>query len=353
MLDLVALATVCDVVPLIGLNRALVAKGLVAARHLSNPGLGALARIASIGEPLNTFHLGFLIGPRINAGGRIGNAALGSNLLCENDGNVAAEIAGELDRLNRERQAIEIEMVAEACAEAEKDMQSATPPSVIVTSSRKWHPGIVGLIAARLKEQLRRPAFAVALDGMGKGTGSGRSIPGFDLGKMVREAVEQGLLVKGGGHAMAAGVMVDSGKLGDLRTFFEERAASAVSDLLDTETQKIDGALTARGVTETLIDDVERAGPFGAGHPEPVFVLPSHQIVFRKIVGNGHLKLRLRAADAGEIDAIAFRAEDSDLGTFLADASGTPVHIAGTISINHWNGRKIPQMRVLDAAKPL
>lgn len=350
MLDLVALATVCDVVPLTGLNRAFVAKGLVAARHLGNPGLAALARVASIGEPLNPFHFGFLIGPRINAGGRIGNAALGAMVLSENDPNRAAEIAAELDRLNKERQAIEAQMVEEAKAEAEREMASGMPPAVVVTSSRDWHPGIVGLIAARLKEHTRRPAFAIALDPSGKGTGSGRSIPGFDMGKLVRGAVEAGLLVKGGGHAMAAGITVEQEKLGELRAYFEEKAATAVSSILDNETQAIDAAMTARGATVEMIGEIEKAGPYGSGNPEPVFVLPNHRIASSAVVGNGHLKLRLMAEDRSQLDAIAFRAADSDLGRFLSDRRGAPVHVAGTLSINHWNGRRTPQMRVLDAA---
>jgi len=353
MLDLVALATVCDVVPLTGLNRAFVTKGLVAARHLGNPGLSALARVAAIGEPLNPFHFGFLIGPRINAGGRIGNAALGSMVLSENDPNRAAEIAAELDRLNKERQAIEIEMVAEAKAEAERDMASGAAPAVILTSSKDWHPGIVGLIAARLKEHTRRPAFAIALDGSGKGTGSGRSIPGFDLGKLVRGAVAEGLLVKGGGHAMAAGITVERGKLGDLRAYFEEKAATAVTSILDNETQAIDAALTARGASSELIGEIEKAGPYGSGNPEPVFVLPNHRIASSAVVGNGHLKLRLMAEDRSQLDAIAFRAAESELGQFLSGQKGTPVHVAGTLSINHWNGRQTPQMRILDAAAPI
>jgi single-stranded-DNA-specific exonuclease len=353
MLDLVALATVCDVVPLTGLNRAFVTKGLVAARHLGNPGLSALARVAAIGEPLNPFHFGFLIGPRINAGGRIGNAALGSMVLSENDPNRAAEIAAELDRLNKERQAIEVEMVAEAKAEAERDMASGTPPAVVLTSSQDWHPGIVGLIAARLKEHTRRPAFAISLDGSGKGTGSGRSIPGFDLGKLVRGAVEKGLLVKGGGHAMAAGITVERSKLGDLRAYFEEKAATAVTSILDSETQAVDAALTARGASAGLIGEIEKAGPYGSGNPEPVFVLPNHRIASSAVVGNGHLKLRLMAEDRSQLDAIAFRAAESELGQFLSAQKGTPVHVAGTLSINHWNGRQTPQMRILDAAAPV
>ena len=353
MLDIVALGTVCDVVPLTGLNRAFVTKGLIAARHLGNPGLAALARVASIGEPLNPFHFGFLIGPRINAGGRIGDAALGSMLLCEEDANRAAEIAAELDRLNRERQAMEVEMVADACAEADRDLASSSPPSVIVTSSTGWHPGIVGLIAARLKEHTRRPAFAIALDGSGKGTGSGRSIPGFDMGKLVRAAVDEGILIKGGGHAMAAGITVERDRLGDLRAFFDEKAGSAVTSILENETLPIDGAMSARGANTMLIGELEKAGPYGSGNPEPLFVLPNHRVASSAVVGNGHLKLRLQAEDRSQLEAIAFRAAETDLGQFLSGRAGRPAHVAGTLSINHWNGRQTAQMRIIDAAEPV
>src|SRR5690606_25485464 len=203
MLDLVALATVCDVVPLVGVNRAFVVKGLLAARQLRRPGLAALARVSRIGEPLNCYHLGFLLGPRINAGGRIGNAALGSTLLAALTSEEAEGIAATLDRLNQERQAVETDVVVQARAGAVAERLVGGGAAVLVTATDKWHPGIVGLIAARLKEHARRPAFAISFDANDVGTGSGRSIPGFDLGRLVRAAVDEGLLVKGGGHAMA------------------------------------------------------------------------------------------------------------------------------------------------------
>ncbi|WP_018687986.1 single-stranded-DNA-specific exonuclease RecJ [Ahrensia kielensis] len=353
MLDLVALTTVCDVVPLIGLNRAFVAKGLVTARHQTNLGIAALASVARIGEPINPFHFGFAIGPRINAGGRIGDASLGAKLLTETDPDRAAEIAKELNELNAQRQAIEVQMVEEAKAEAERELQSASPPAIIVTASESWHPGIAGLIASRLKDSTRRPSFAIALGRDGKGTGSGRSIPGFDLGKVVRMAVESGLLIKGGGHAMAAGITVEKSKLGALRAFFDDQAASAVQELVNTSEQKIDGALSARGCNITLIELLNKAGPYGAGNPEPVFVLPHHMVAFSKPVGQGHLKVALRAQDGAQIDAIAFRAVDSELGKILREGKDRPIHVAGTLSANHWNGRVTPQLRIVDAAMPV
>ncbi|MEM8541298.1 MAG: single-stranded-DNA-specific exonuclease RecJ [Pseudomonadota bacterium] len=350
MLDLVALATVCDVVPLVGLNRAFVAKGLVTARHQSNPGLAALASISRIGEPINPFHFGFMIGPRINAGGRIGDASLGAKLLTEDDNDKAAEIAQELDRLNAERQAIEVQMVEEAKAEAEREMQSASPPAIVITASDTWHPGIVGLLASRLKDSTKRPAFAIALKQDGEGTGSGRSIPGFDLGKAVRGAVEKGLLIKGGGHAMAAGITVEKAKLGALRAYFDELATQEVQSLVNTAELKIDGALSGRGGNLELIELLEKAGPYGAGNPEPVFVLPNHLVAFIKPVGQGHLKVALRAQDGSQIDGIAFRATETDVGKLLNQGQDQPIHVAGTLSANRWNGRVTPQLRIIDVA---
>jgi single-stranded-DNA-specific exonuclease len=351
MLDLVALATVCDVVPLVGLNRAFVAKGLVTARHQSNPGLAALAAVSRIGEPINPFHFGFLIGPRINAGGRIGDASLGAKLLTEDDANKAADIAKQLDQLNVERQAIEVQMVEEAKAEAEREMQSASPPAIVTTASETWHPGIVGLLASRLKDATKRPAFAIALKANGEGTGSGRSIPGFDLGKAVRGAVEQGLLLKGGGHAMAAGITVRKEKLGALRAYFDELASETIHELVQTSVQKIDGALSARGGNLELIELLERAGPYGAGNPEPVFVFPNHLVSFMKPVGQGHLKVTLRAQDGSQIEGIAFRAAESEVGKVLNQGRDQAIHIAGTLSANRWNGRITPQVRIIDVAQ--
>ncbi len=350
LLDLVALGTVCDVVPLVGVNRAFVVKGLLAARQMKTPGLAALARVSRIGEPLNPYHLGFMIGPRINAGGRIGNAALGSNLLASDDPAEAAKIAETLDRLNTERQDMETVMLAEAKAEADAELMAGEGPAVLVTASERWHPGIVGLLASRLKDHARRPTFAIAFDPNGKGTGSGRSIPGFDLGKIVREAVAEGLLVKGGGHAMAAGITIERSKLGSLRAFFEERAASAVKKLRDGESLKIDAALSADGAGFALLDALETAGPYGSGHPTPVLALPRHRLADARIVGNGHIRAELRSQTGARMEAIAFRAAETDLGNFLFANRGATIHVAGTLAANHWNGTKRIQMRLQDAA---
>lgn len=349
-LDLVALATVCDVVPLVGVNRAFVVKGLLAMRRLGNAGLSALSRVARIGEPLNPYHLSFILGPRINAGGRIGDAALGSRLLAGDDPVEARTIAETLDRLNSERQALEQVMLEQARAEADAELASGNGPAVVVTASDGWHQGVVGLLAARLKEHARRPAFAIAFNANGVGSGSGRSIPGFDLGRMVRTAVERGLLVKGGGHAMAAGITVERARLGELRAFFEEWAAQDVAKLRDGEALEIDAALSADGANFDLLDAIESAGPYGAGHAQPVLVLPRHTLADARQVGTNHIRVDLRSQTGARLQAMAFRAADTDLGNFLYANRGRTVHVAGTISSNWWNGARSVQFRVMDAA---
>ncbi|ERU00062.1 single-stranded-DNA-specific exonuclease RecJ [Brucella sp. 04-5288] len=353
MLDLVALATVCDVVPLKGVNRAFVVKGLLVARGQSNVGLVALARVARIGEPLNAFHLGYLIGPRINAGGRIGDAGLGARLLTLDDPAMADRIAMELDRLNQERQAMEAEMLMEAEAEASLEISGGAGASVIVTASDRWHPGIVGLLASRLKEKARRPAFAIAFNANGVGSGSGRSISGLDLGKLVRGAVEKGLLVKGGGHAMAAGITIERGNLGALRAYLEEEAADIVSRLRENQSLSIDGALAASGATVALYEALQKAGPYGSAHPQPLLALPHHVLADVRGVGRDHVRVTLRGADGKRVNAIAFRAAEGDLGRFLFNNIGCSVHVAGNLSLNHWNGSVSPQIQILDAALPV
>lgn len=350
LLDLLALATVCDVVALAGVNRAFVVKGLIAMRAMNNPGIAALARSARIGEPISAFHLAFLLGPRINAGGRIGDAALGARLLATDDPAEAQQIAEVLERLNAERQGLEQRMVEQARLEAEAEMATGTGPAIFVSASDDWHPGIVGLIASRLKDHVRRPVFAVAFNANGLGTGSGRSITGFDLGRLVRTAVEKGLLTKGGGHAMAAGITVERTRLGELRGFFEEHAAEQVFALRDQESLLIDAALSAAGATVELVETLERAGPYGAGHPAPMLALPRHTLSDARPVGANHVRLELKAETGARLTAIAFRAADTELGRFLLDRRGQAIHVAGTLAVDHWNGNRKVQLRVVDAA---
>jgi single-stranded-DNA-specific exonuclease len=350
-LDLVALGTVADVVPLTGLNRAFVAKGLIALRGRANVGLTALMDAARLDGPPEPFHLGFLLGPRINAGGRIGRADFGARLLLEQDATEAARIAAELDRLNRERQAMEQAMLVQAEAEALAALGLEEKGAVVVTASAGWHPGIVGLVAARLKEKFGRPAFAIALMPDGTGTGSGRSISGVDLGRAVRDAVVQGLLRKGGGHAMAAGITIIPEQLAAFRAFLEDSLGAAVAEARREDALLIDGALSAGAASLDFCAAVARAGPFGAGNPDPVFALPAHVVAFADVVGQHHVRARLRAADGTMLNAIAFRAADTDLGRALMQARGQTIHAAGQLSVDRWQGAERVQMRLLDVAK--
>ncbi|AKR55323.1 Single-stranded-DNA-specific exonuclease RecJ [Devosia sp. H5989] len=354
MLDLVALATVCDVVPLKGLNRAFVVRGLEVARRGNNRGISALALAARVNGPLNPYHLGFLIGPRINAGGRIGDAALGTRLLTIEDEHEALAIAARLDELNVERQRIEVEAVEEAARVAEAEIGNGEGPPVLVLASENWHAGVVGLIAARLRERFERPAFAIALGPDGTGTGSGRSMPGVDLGRAVIEAVEAGIIPKGGGHAMAAGVTVRTGQLGPFRAHMAQALTAQVAVARAATALQVDAALTARGASPEFVHDLERAGPFGSGNPTPVFVFPAHKAKFAEVVGQGgHVRFTLASDDGARLKGIAFRAAGQPIGDVLLNGGNdTPLHIAGTLGIDHWQGREQVQIRVVDVASP-
>jgi single-stranded-DNA-specific exonuclease len=348
-LDLVALAAVADVVPLVGLNRAFVVKGLRAMRRRRRPGLAALFDVAGADGPPQPYQLGFLVGPRINAGGRIGDAALGVKLLMSRDELEARAIAGELDRLNRERQQIEIATLESAEAEALAALGLEERGAAIVVAGADWRHGVVGLVAARLKERFNRPAFALSLNGV-EATGSGRSIAGVDLGRVVRAAVEAQILRKGGGHAMAAGVTLDKARLGDFRAFLEEQLAETVSVLNANAALEIDAALTAGAATAALVHSIERAGPYGAGNPEPIFALARHRLVDVVQVGSDHIRVRATAGDGQIVEAIAFRAARSALGGFLSDRRGEAAHLAGVLTINRYAGREKAQLRLVDAA---
>jgi single-stranded-DNA-specific exonuclease len=351
-LDIVALGTVADVVPLTGLNRAFVSKGLLALRRRDNAGLTALMDVARLSGPPEPFHLGFLLGPRINAGGRIGRADLGSLLLRTDDPVEAGRIAAELDRLNGERRAMEAAMLEEALAEAQAALGIEEKGAVVMTAAANWHPGVVGLLAARLKERFNRPAFAIALEPGGTGTGSGRSILGVDLGRTVRRAVAEGLLIKGGGHAMAAGVTVRHDALAEFRAYLERELAAGVATARADQALLIDGAVSAAGANAALVETIVKAGPFGAGNPEPVVALPHHAVAFAEAVGEAQVRARLRSADGAMLSAIAFRAAGQPLGDALMKNRGQPLHAAGTLSVDRWNGGERVQFRVIDLAVP-
>lgn len=349
LLDIVALATICDVVPLTGLNRAYVVKGLQVMRNRRNIGLTALFDTAGLSQAPTPYHLGFVLGPRINAGGRIGDAALGARLLAGEDETEAARIAELLDRLNKERKAIETAMLEQAMAEAEQRLDAEPELPVLVLGSPEWHKGVVGLVASRLTERFRRPTCIISWD-KGVGTASLRSVAGVDIGGAVRAAVAKGYLVKGGGHAMAAGLTVEESQFNSVRAFFAETLSSASSEARASAGLDIDGAITAGGVTDELLQLIERAGPYGQGNPQPRFALPAHRVKYAKIVGERHVRCALEAADGSRLDAVAFRAADQPLGDVLLGAGGMPLHIAGTLKRDTWGGREKIEMTIDDAA---
>ena len=349
-LDLVALGTVCDVVPLTGLNRALVAQGLKVMAGRRNIGLKALADIAGIDTAPTAYHAGFAFGPRINAGGRVGRADLGTRLLATQDAAEAQVIAGELDALNHERRDIEVRVLdeAESRAAAQIDRAGGKPPLILV-SGEDWHAGVIGIVASRLKDRFHRPTVVIAL-AAGIGKGSGRSIPGVDLGAAVIAARQAGLLVSGGGHAMAAGLTVEAEKLDALNAFLVERLAVAVAAVGDAPRLTIDAALSVRGATRDLVNLLSRAGPFGAGNPRPRFAVPGARILGAKVVGTNHVRCFLAGPDGGRLTAIAFRVADGPLGAALLAPGESRLHVAGHLEADDWQGRTRVRMVIEDAA---
>lgn len=353
MLDLVALGTVADVVPLVGLNRAFVRQGLAIMKARGRVGLRTLCDVARLDGPPRPYHLGYLLGPRINAGGRIGDAALGARLLMTVDEMEAQSISATLDRLNGERQVIEQAMVAEGVGLALGQVgMEEDGAAFVAVGSPEWHPGVVGLVASRLKERFGRPAFAFAFGENGLGTGSARSIPGVDVGRAVRAAVEAGLAVKGGGHAMAAGATIARERLPDLAAFLEDRLGSAIATARADRGLAIDAAIMAGGARTDLITRIETAGPFGSGHPEPMFALPSHRLVEATEVGRGHVRVRLKAGDGSTLDGIAFGAAEQPLGKALFEARGSTIHAAGQLAVDRWQGAERVQLRLTDMGRP-
>lgn len=347
MLDLVALATVADVAPLIGFNRALVRQGLTVMGQRQRAGLVALADVAKMNSAPAAYHLGYLLGPRINAGGRVGAADLGARLLSTNDPSEAAALAERLDALNSERREIEARVQVQATEQAEA---RGVERGLVWAAGEGWHPGVVGIVASRLKEAFNRPAVVIGLDGA-EGKGSGRSINGVDLGNSIAALAREGLLIKGGGHKMAAGLSIETDKL--------DAAMERLTELLEKQGAanagpgdlRIDGIVTTTGATVELIEKLEQAGPFGASSPAPRFVFANTRISFAKRAGENHLRLTLNDGSGTKIDAIAFRAFDSPLGTMLENHAGQAFHFAGRLEIDEWGGRRKAKLKLEDAAK--
>jgi single-stranded-DNA-specific exonuclease len=346
-LDLVALGTVCDVVPLTGLNRAYVAQGLKVLARRGNPGLAALGDVAGADQRPDTFHLGFLLGPRVNAGGRVGEAPLGARLLGTDDPAEAAALAARLDSYNSERKEIERAVQDQALSQAEAAAGGAG--GLVCVAAEGWHPGVVGIVASRLKERFGLPALVIALDG-GVGKGSGRSVPGVDLGANVIAARQAGLLINGGGHPMAAGLTVAERNLGALREFLDQRLARQIAASGYRPALGFDGTLQPGAADAELVRLLERLGPFGVGNAEPRFALPAVSVEGARVVGETHVSCRLRGSDGARLKAIAFRALDGELGPRLLKTGGLPLHVAGKLRPDSWTGPDAVQLFIEDAA---
>lgn len=346
LLDLVALATVADVAPLIGVNRAFVRQGLRVMARRERPGLAALADVSRMDTAPSSYHLGFLLGPRVNAGGRIGQADLGARLLACTTEHEAAAMAERLDQLNTERRDIEAAVRAAAIAQAE---ERGLDRPLVWAAGTGWHPGVVGIVASRLKETSNRPSIVIGVEN-GIGKGSGRSVSGIDLGAPIQRLAAEGLLLKGGGHKMAAGLTVAEENI--------DAAMERLSELLDKQGAgqigaadlRLDGAMMPGAATVELTEHIEKAGPFGAGASGPRYAFADMQIKFAKRVGENHLKLSFGDTDGSRMEAIAFGAYDTEIGPKLEQHGGARFHLAGRLDINTFRGRQTIQLRLEDAA---
>ncbi|TVS00889.1 MAG: single-stranded-DNA-specific exonuclease RecJ [Rhodobacteraceae bacterium] len=349
LLDLVALATVADVAPLIGVNRAFVRQGLRVMARRERVGLRALADMARLDTAPAAYHLGFVLGPRVNAGGRLGAADLGARLLACEDPAEAIAMAERLEQLNAERREVEATVRAAALAQAE---ERGLDRPLVWAAGEGWHPGVIGIVAARLKEATDRPAVIIALDGA-EGKGSGRSVSGVDLGAAVHRLERDGLLLKGGGHRMAAGLTVERARIEDAMARLAELLGQQGAGQSSLARIRLDGVLMPGALTVEMIEQLEAAGPFGAAAPAPRFAFPGVTVRSVRRMGESHLRLRLDDGQASPVDAVAFRAFESGLGPRLVAAEGRRMHLAGRVDINSWGGRQRPQLRIEDAADPV
>jgi single-stranded-DNA-specific exonuclease len=350
LLDIVALGTVADVVPLTGANRALVTAGLKVLERNPKPGLSALLQVAGL-EPdparqLGVYHLGYVLGPRINAGGRVGRADLGARILASDEPVETAALAAELNHFNSERKAVEA-LVLDAAI----DMVARTPDAPLALAvGRGWHPGVIGIVAGRLKERFRKPAFVIAMD-QGVGKGSGRSVPGINLGAIVHQAVDRGLLLAGGGHAMAAGLTVEEARLDELCAFLNQ-AVTETSGAAPDAVLELDGVVSVAGANLALAQALQRAGPFGAGNVEPRLAIAQARVIKADIVGSNHVRCVFTGADGGRLAGIAFRAAETPLGQGLLRGIGKTMHLAGNLQIDTWQNQQRVQIQIEDAAQP-
>ncbi|MFN3774673.1 single-stranded-DNA-specific exonuclease RecJ [Sphingomonas parapaucimobilis] len=345
LLDLVALGTVADVAQLKGLNRAFVAQGLKVMAQRRNIGLAALTDAARLTRAPTCSDLGFALGPRINAGGRVGRADLGVRLLTTDDPAEAHAIAEELNHFNDERRAIEAGVQATAETTVDRDRH------VALVSGEGWHPGVIGIVAGRLKEKLDRPAIVIAVDEHGMGKGSGRSISGVDLGAAILAAKEHGLLIAGGGHAMAAGLTVEAHRIAELADFLEERLADAVVRASAGRALLVDAVLAPGGVNPGLVGAMEAGGPYGMGWPAPRIAAGPFRVIRADLVGTNHVRAIVAGADGRSLKAMAFRQADTALGQALLGAGSTRrLWLVGRARVDDWSGRDVAELHVEDAA---
>ena len=351
-LDLVALGTVCDVVPLVGLNRAIVKQGLKVISKRTNPGIAALVDVSGVGEKPGAYHLGFILGPRINAGGRVGSPELGSHLLSTESNADAKSIALELDELNKERRIIEQTVLNDALEKMANEPEAAG--AVAFVFSKGWHPGVIGIIASRIKDRFNRPACVLTVSDDGTvANGSGRSISGVDLGALIISAHQAGIITKGGGHKMAAGFTLAQNRINDFRNFLNDRVGKRIEETGITPTLHLDGSMTTASATLDTAEQLQQLEPFGSGNPEPRFVLPSVQISFADTVGEDHTRCTLQSIEGGRLNGICFRSSDRPLGQAILSAkNGRPMHVAGRLRVNSWRGRSSPQL-LIDDAQPI
>ncbi len=353
-LDLVALGTVCDMVPLTGPNRLFVRSGFVQMAKRENIGIDALCHVAKLTDDPNVYHAGFVLGPRINAGSRVHQADLGARLLLTNDPEEAKNIAWTLNDCNEKRKDIQTEMTAEAINQVED--KGLTEDPVIIVDDECWHPGLAGLVASRLKEKYNRPAvvvtYAPGADAALEGRGSGRSIPGVNIAAGFIDARAAGLLVKGGGHAMAGGFTVLPAQLESFRAFMKEHITRQMNGQPSVSETTIDGVLSVHGAQYKFIEMIhEKFGPFGAGHEEPVFALPAVRLHMVNIVGTDHVRCMVSDWEGGaRMKAMAFRAADTPLGQALLKQGSRPIHLIGHFKLDTWNGAQRVEMHILDAA---
>ena len=347
MLDLVALATVADVAPLVGVNRALVRQGLKIMARRERIGLAALADVARLDRAPTAYHLGYVLGPRVNAGGRIGAPDLGARLLATADPHEAAALAERLEVLNAERREIENRVRDAALQQAEERGLDAP---LVWAAGEGWHPGVVGIVAARLKEATHRPAIVIGLDG-GIGKGSGRSVEGVDLGAAIQRLAGEGLLLKGGGHRMAAGLTVEGDRIEPAMTRLADLLARQGAGAAGPRDLRIDTLLMPRAATPELLERIEAAGPFGQAAPAPRFAFAGMAITQCRRVGENHLKIGLSDGSGPALEGIAFGAFDGPLGPRLTDHGGRRFHLAGRLELNHWQGRTRVQLRLEDGAE--